>query len=332
MENNHDLVSIGEIAIDAFIRLRDASVHCDVNKENCEICMAFGAKIPYESVTEVPAVANASNASVCASRLGLSSALVANMGNDRNGQLCLDALKKNGVDTDFIGIHEDKDTNYHYVLWFEDDRTILQKHSDFPYRLPNISNPKWIYLTSLGEKSLLFHKDIMKFLEANPNINLAFQPGIFQIKMGHENLKGIYERSDIFFCNVGEAKTILNISVHDDIRDLLQKIRNLGPKIVVITDGIRGAHAYDGERVWFQPPFPDIMSPLERTGAGDAFSSTVSAALALGNDLPTALSWGAVNSMSVVQQVGAQAGLLTRGQIEEYLNSAPSSFTKAQVI
>jgi len=82
---------------------------------------------------------------------------------------------------------------------------------------------------------------------------------------------------------------------------------------------------------WFQPPYPDPKPPFERTGAGDAFSSTTVAALALGNDLPTALSWGAINSMSVVQQIGAQKGLLTRPQIEKYLEDAPPDFRAKQL-
>src|SRR3990167_26263 len=87
MKNNYDLVAIGEIAIDAFIRLKDASVHCDVNKENCEICMAFGAKIPYESFPEAPAIASAGSGSVSPSRLGHKSAIAANLGADRNGEI-----------------------------------------------------------------------------------------------------------------------------------------------------------------------------------------------------------------------------------------------------
>src|SRR3989338_5046059 len=130
-DNKMDFLAIGEIAIDAFILLKDASVHCNVDKGNCQICLPFGAKIPYESVTEVPAVANAGNASVSASRLGLKSALVANMGADRNGKVCLKSLKEDSVSTKFIGIQKDKSTNYHYVLWFKEDRTILQKHTDF---------------------------------------------------------------------------------------------------------------------------------------------------------------------------------------------------------
>jgi len=331
MENNYDLVAIGETTMDAFIRLKDASVHCDVNRENCQICMAFGAKIPYEFVEEIPAVGNAANASVSASRLGLKSALVANVGKDRNGEVCIESLKKDGVSTELIAIHPDKTTNYHYILWFEDERTILQKHSDFPYVLPNLGKPKWIYLTSLGEKSLPYHEEIAKFLQSNPDVKLAFQPGIFQIKMGHEKLQAIYKKTEIFFCNIEEAKTILGIQEHTEVKDLVIKIHELGPKIVVLTDGTKGAYASENGEVIFMPPYPDPKPPYERTGAGDAFASTVVSALILGKTLPEALAWGAVNSMSVVQQIGAQKGLLSKEKLEEYLKTAPENFKAGKV-
>lgn len=331
MENNYDLIAIGETTIDAFIRLRDASIHCDVNKENCEICMAFGAKIPYESVTEVPAVGNAANAAVASARLGLKSALVANIGKDRNGDLCVDSLKKDKVSTEFLTVHIDRDTNYHYILWFEDERTILQKHSDFPYKLPNLGKPKWIYLTSLGEKSFPYHGEVLEYLKNNPEVKMAFQPGIFQIKIGYEKLREIYQRSDIFFCNIEEAKTILNITEQIDVKDLIKKVAALGPKIAVLTDGPVGAYSYDGVEILFMPPYPDPKPPFERTGAGDAFSSTVVAGLAAGQTLSQALAWGSINAMSVVQEIGAQRGLLSQEKIEEYLKNAPVSFKAKKI-
>ena len=36
-ENMYDFVAIGDIVTDAFIKLKDASVHCDINNEKCEI-------------------------------------------------------------------------------------------------------------------------------------------------------------------------------------------------------------------------------------------------------------------------------------------------------
>ncbi len=67
--NQLDFLALGDITTDAFIRLKEASVHCNIHKEECELCMRFADKIPYESVTVVRAVGNAPNAAVSAARL-----------------------------------------------------------------------------------------------------------------------------------------------------------------------------------------------------------------------------------------------------------------------
>ena len=108
-------------------------------------------------------------------------------------------------------------------------------------------------------------------------------------------------------------------------------IAKLGPKIVVVTDGPKGAYAYDGSEFWFMPPYPDPKPPYERTGAGDAFSSTFTVALALGKSIPEALSWAPINSMSVVQYVGAREGLLTQAKMEEYLKNAPPDYKPKKI-
>ena len=321
----HDFIAVGDIVTDAFIKLKDASVHCDVNKEHCTITMAFGAKIPYESVEVVKAVGNSANAAVSAARLGLSSALVSDLGDDDVGRECLESLKKDGVATNLISIHKGQKTNYHYVLWYDNDRTILIKHEEYNYHLPEVGEPKWLYLSSLGAKSLEYHKEVVKWLKVHPKVSLAFQPGTFQIKLGKDELKDVYTRAKIFFCNVEEAEKILGLNTLG-IEELLKRLQALGPRIVVVTDGSKGAYAFNGEEMWFLPPYPDLNPPFERTGAGDAFASTTVVAIALDKDLPTALAWGAINSMSVVKQVGAQKGLLTRSQIEKYLKDAPVDF------
>lgn len=326
--NNFDFVAIGDIVTDAFIKLKEASVNCDINKENCQICMRFGDKIPYESVSIVPAVGNSPNAAVAAARLGLKSALITNLGNDREGKEAEAELEHNGVSLKFVTVHNNIKTNYHYVLWYQDDRTILIKHEEYPYRLPDIGAPKWLYLSSLGTNSLDLHDALATYLEQHPEIKLAFQPGTFQMKLGAERLQRIYRRTEVLFCNKEEAKRILNIpeSTDSDIKELCTKLHALGPKLVVITDGPRGAYASDGNQTWFMPPYPDPKPPYERTGAGDAFASTFTSALALGKSVPEALKWGPINSMSVVQKVGAQAGLLDRTSLENYLAGAPADY------
>ncbi len=331
MAKKFDFVAIGDTVTDAFIDFKEGgATHLDIDKGTRELCMRFADKIPYEGVSVVPAVGNSANAAVAASRLGLSSALVSNVGGDYFGTECLDALTKAGVSTDFMTIHKGMKTNYHYVLWYDDDRTILVKHETYPYALPDIDDPSWIYLSSLGENSLPFHGDIEKFVLARPAVKLAFQPGTFQMKFGKEALAGIYRRTNVFFCNKEEAERILDVK-EKDIKTLLSMMHELGPKIVVITDGPKGAYTYDGSEALYLRAYPDPKPPFERTGAGDAFSSTFTVALALGKDIREALMWGPVNSMSVVQKIGAQAGLLSGDEIKAYLAKAPSDYVPQKI-
>lgn len=330
MKNNYDFIAIGDMVTDAFIRVKEASLSCDLNKEDCKICFKFAEKIPYENVYIIPAVGNSANACASAARLGLKTALISNIGDDYYGQECVSALNKEHIGAEYIKAHKNKKTNYHYVLWYEDDRTILIKHQEYNYQLPNIGNPKWVYLSSLGENSLTFHNQIVKYLDSHAQINLAFQPGTYQIKFGVSKLRKLYARTDVFFCNKEEAKRIL-IAQTADIKELLLGIKKIGPRIVVVTDGTKGAYAFDGKESYFMPPYPDPKPPYERTGAGDAFSSTFIVALAYGMDINTALKWAPINSMAVVQKVGARDGLLTKNVLERYLKKAPKNYQPQKI-
>ena len=328
-----DFLAIGDVVVDAFIQLKDAHVHCKIDTDACELCLRFGDKVPYESVKVIPAVGNSANAAVAASRLGLNSALITNIGNDKDGEECVQSLKKDKVLTKFVSKEVGKKTNYHYVLSYDVDRTILIKHEKFSYKFPKpfLGMPKvaWVYLSSLGENSLEYHKEIAKYLADNPDVRLAFQPGTFQMKFGTSALKEIYQRTEIFFCNLEEAQRILSTETKD-VHTLSEGIRNLGPKIVAISDGPNGAYLYIDNKLWHIPIYPDIKPPVERTGAGDAFSSTLTAAIALGKSPLEALKWGPVNSMSVVQKVGAQEGLLSRKDLEKLLSVAPATYTPTE--
>ena len=145
------------------------------------------------------------------------------------------------------------------------------------------------------------------------------------MKFGTDKLKDIYARTEIFFCNLEEAERILGIQ-NKDVLTLSKGIQALGPKIVSISDGPNGAYLYLNNELWSIPLYPDIAPPLDRTGAGDAFSSTITAAIALGKSPLEAFTWGPINSMSVVQEIGAQKGLLSKEKLEEYLKNAPENY------
>jgi ribokinase len=330
----YDFVALGDIVVDTFINLskNDARVVCDVDGRACQLMMNFGEKLPYDDAVVLPAVGNSPNAAVSAHRLGLNAALYSNIGHDKSGAECLDQLRTEGISTDYIVRNEGKVTNNHYVLRYGAERTILIKHEAYPYKLPLFTEPpRYLYFSSIGEDSLPFHHEVAAYVKAHPETKLVFQPGTFQIKLGVETLKDIYEVTEIFFCNKEEAQYILKTE-SSDIKELLRGIKALGPKIPVITDGPKGAYALDVQDVaWYMPIYPDPGPPVDRTGAGDSFASTFTTALALGLPVETALSWGPINSMSVVQFIGAQAGLLSRKFLEEYLAHAPKDYVATKL-
>lgn len=325
-----DIVTIGDTTTDAFIRLKDAQVHCKVDNKLCEICMPFGDKIPFEYVKVVKAVGNAANAAVCGSRLGLTVAHVSNLGKDQNGKDCLMELQKNKVITTFVKSHEHRPSNYHFVLWYDVDRTILVNHVEYDYSLPKFPEPKWIYLTSLASNTFPYHMQIADYLEANPRVKLAFQPGTFQIKLGIEELKRIYARTEVIIVNLEEAQRILHADSGNP-KILLKGLASFGPKLVLITDGPNGSYMYDGDHYYFMPIYPDPRPPFERTGCGDAFAATFVSALAMGKTPLEALVMAPVSPMSVVQFVGAQEGLLDMDQIDWWLDRAPEDYKPKEI-
>src|SRR3989344_4083203 len=149
-----DFLAIGDAVVDDFIRLKDAEVHCDIDTERCMICMRFGDKVPFESSTIVYGVGNAGNAAVSAARLGLTSGILTNIGKDQNGEKILESYKNEGVDTNLVARHEGIRTNYHYVLWYGDERTILVKQNEYPYEFPkDLPPPRALYFSSIGNNA-----------------------------------------------------------------------------------------------------------------------------------------------------------------------------------
>lgn len=326
------ILCVGDIITDAFIKLSEefTKSYKDDNGYTM-LSMQLGAKLPYDEVEIVKAVECSPNAAVSLSRLGLEADLMTWIGDDKTGEEMIEYLRGQGVGTDNIVVEAGMKSNYHYVLRYGADRTKLQKFEDFSYRWKDpATTPNWLYLGVLGEKTAPLHEAILDYLTRNPDVKLAFQPGMYHLMWGIEKMAPFYQRSEITIMNREEAAQVTGREL-SDIKALLQGLHDLGVTVAVVTDGPAGAYASDGNKTLFMPNYPDPQPPLDRTGAGDAFASTIVAALALGNSLETALEWAPINSMSVVQQMGAQAGLLDKGSLENYFANAPEDYRPKEI-
>ncbi len=315
----YDIVSIGDTTIDAFIELHEASVHCAVDHTNCQLCMSYADKIPYDSLTLLPA-GNSTNNAVGSARLGMKNAFVTSVGDDENGHKIIRELTHEGIDTQFIHVNKGVQTNFHFVLSFQGERTILIKHNKFAYKLPKL-NTDWIYFSSMAAHTEKFHKELEHFLNRHPKIKLSFNPGTFQMRMGTTKLKGIYKRTEVLFLNREEAQLVLKNQTRN-IKTLMNGMHKLGAKIAVITDGRDGSYASNGSsKVWYLEEY--VGPHVEATGAGDAYGTAFTSALFYGKSLGEAITWGTINGGNVVMYTGPHKGLQTKLQIENYMKKHP---------
>lgn len=311
-----DIVSIGDCAVDAFIEVDEATVACDINHESCRISFSFADKIPYKSLTQLSA-GNANNVAVGMSRLGFNAGFYGTVGGDSNAQVILNKLKSENVDTSLMSIQSDMQTNYHFVLVYHGERTILIKHQDFRYVLPKeTAFAKWIYLTSVGMHGLSLHPEVLELLEKNPEIKMAFNPGTFQLRAGLTQLMGLFKHTEILFLNKEEAQHLLNKPT-GDIKALATELATYGPKIVVITDGLKGSYCLDDGQFLYVGIYPH--TPFEATGCGDAFATGFTAAKMRDLTTAEALRWGSRNGAGVALFVGPQEGLVYGPQMIEDL-------------
>ncbi len=316
----YDIVSIGDTTIDAFIELHEASVHCKMDRTDCQLCLSYANKVPYENLTLLPA-GNSTNNAVGSARLDMKNAFVTSVGDDDGGKRIIKELMAEGIDTSLIYINKGATTNFHFVLSFQGERTILIKHNKFNYKLPHNLDTQWIYFSSMAAGTDKFHKEVENFLSKHPEVKLAFNPGTFQMRMGTHKLKGIYKQAEILCVNREEAQLILKTTTRN-VKSLLNGMHKLGAKIAVITDGRDGSYASNSSgKVWYLDQFEGPH--IESTGAGDAYTTAFTAAIFYGKPLSEAIAWGTVNGGNVATKVGPHAGLQTKQQIENYLKKHP---------
>ncbi len=316
-----DVIVIGDSVIDTYIPLLKAHLVTKTAGVR-EICLPFGAKVPVDNASSSVA-GNAANVSVGLSRLGLKVAVYTMVGNkddEKFDDRIKNKLKEEGVDIRYVTDVSHLPSNHNIILTFEDDRTILTHHQPWRYHLPDLDSSKFVYLTSLSEtmENTSILDQVAHYLERSQS-KLIYQPGTFEIKLGLKKQARLLSLAEALILNLEESKTLMGIEIDKkiDIKTLLRKLSDLGPRKVVITAGKNGSFGFNGDLFYELGLFPADL--VEMTGAGDAYACGVTAALCQGKNLGEAMRWGTANSAGVVGEVGAQKGLLHKSKMEEVL-------------
>ena len=308
MPHIFDVVCVGNAKIDSFLTLHEAG-NLRLMKDSNELCIKFGEKITVDKM-DILVGGNAANVAVGTSRLGLNTGLVAEIGKDEFAQKIIDTLTKEKVDVSNIQQTEGQQSSFSTIINFKGERTIFSEHvkRSHDFNFENVS-AKWVYLTSLGEEWIDAYNKIVDFVKKT-NCRLAFNPGTLQISAGKKNIENVLHISDVLFVNKEEGEALLEYRPRQkSIEDITLNLQKFGPKIVVITDGKNGSIAIDDKGNISKKGIVETQV-VEKTGAGDAYSSGFLSALIKNKSINDAMDLGTKNSASVITKVGAQAGLL----------------------
>ncbi len=339
-----DVITIGSATMDVFVESDDANIVSvyTKNKKSEFMSYPYGAKVEISDFTSQVG-GGGINTAVNFANLGYNTSAIFKIGDDIYSDGILESFKNKNVDLSNIVQDSNLSTGFSIILVsFQGDRTVLAhrganaqiKKTDINFEA--IKNAKLLYIAPMNGDSTKVLDDIANFASEN-NVYVCFNAGSTSIKKGFNYLKKILEKANIVVMNKEEASLATQIQVrpdtrdekfseeliHPDVKEMFKKLKVCDYQIIVITDGSKGAYAYDGKDFYYCPVFDGpVVSTL---GAGDAFASTFCAALGRTNkDIGKALMYASINSAGAVSEFGATQGLLTFEQIEEKLKTNTS--------
>lgn len=307
----YDIICVGSASIDVFITSKSKDIELERIHAHEDVCLPIGAKILIDSLhTEVGG--GGVNTSISFARLGFKTGLISKLGADMNADSILKKLKQEKVG--FLGRKTIGHTGYSVILTgFKHNRTILthKGNNDLmtPADVPKKLDTKWFYFGTMLGKSWKTHCQIAQYAKKH-GIKVLFNPSLYLAEQGKKFLKPVLDACTVLILNKEEAQAVTGKKTN--ITKLLKELQKDIP-LVVITDGPRGAWAYNGMKIYSIKPTD--VPVIEPTGAGDSFASGFLAALMLKQDIPTALRWGAAQANSVIQHFGATNILLNRKEI-----------------
>jgi ribokinase len=293
------------------------------------------------------------NAAVAMARLGLDVSVLGKLGQDQRAETILGHLLNEGVSTRWLTRDARAPTGASVLLsshdrnagifTFRGANTLLEE-TDLREEAFAVDV---VYVSSLSNESADAFPAIVKranaqgaLVAANPRVRqLSSRGGAFLDSLGNIDILAV-NRSEADVLVPGlvaryrEGGGTLQLKPGETPPRLLARgfssggqemslvaffaaLRQLGPRLVVVTDGRHGAYVgTEGEIIYC----PVLETEVAGTaGAGDAFNATFMASTALGKSAQEAVRAAAVNAASVVGHVDTQSGLLCLDDINRQL-------------
>ncbi|MEM0022370.1 MAG: carbohydrate kinase family protein [Archaeoglobaceae archaeon] len=251
---------------------------------------------------------SAANTIVGLSRLGVKSAYIGKVGDDAEGEILLEDLKREGVETK--AVIKAKGRSGTAIIFVDDmgNRAILVDpgvNDTIRYEeidLEFATKFSLLHLTSFicknGFDSFNSQKKIVENFEL-----VSFDPGLPYAERGKDEMMKILKKTTIFLPNKIEIERMFGT----DYRTAAEDCISMGIEVVVVKLGKEGC--------WIRSSKRELkvqarsVRVVDTTGAGDAFNAGFLYGYLKGKDLETCGKLGNYVASLCIQHVGARNGL-----------------------
>jgi ribokinase len=260
---------------------------------------------------------SAANTIVGLARLGAATGFIGNVGNDPEGRILLEELKREGVDTGGVSVVEG-DTGEIIGLVDRGGERVL-------YAYPGVNNAlvidesrvryageaKYLHLSSfVGDASYRSQKSLLGEVDSR----ITFSPGMLYARRGLRELRDVIGQSYAVFLNRDELRLLTGGRLEEGAKRLL----HIGAEIVVVTLGKDGCYVFTNKVIKI-PGYPAVA--VDTTGAGDAFVAGFIYGLLADLSLKGCGMLGNKLASLCVEAFGARTSLPRKEELREFISS-----------
>lgn len=261
-------------------------------------------------------------------KIGIQPLLFSAIGNDSDGNLLLDCLEKNKVDTKYINVTNSKTSRVMINSSTDSPKPQFFRDSDYHINYSKelnkvIGNTKILHLSywPLSEEPSL--STSLKVIEdaLSNDVIIGFDPNyhvdlVTKNSISTKDLKNLISKVNIIKPSLDDSIRIFGPNF--TIEEYLNKFRELGCDLVIMTLGKEGVIAsYKGEVM----KLPSVAkNVVDATGAGDAFWSGLYAGIINNEKLIDAMKIGLACSAYNLLNVGAYSLIPSFEIIKEKYN------------
>lgn len=261
------------------------------------------------------------NQAVAVARMGPSVAMAGNVGDDAFGEMLLESLRRDGVDTRAVQVRPSCSSGLAFIHVGDDGQNAIVILAGANGELaPQDVQARGQLLE--GARALIAQFEI-RLPAVEQALRLARQHGLMTIvnpapAAPFAEAQAVLALTDYLILNETELEILTGVRPKDDaaLARAGGVLLQAGPQAVIVTLGAKGAALIDGERCTRIPGVR--VQAVDTTAAGDAFVGAFAAARLRGAALPDCVGFANCAGALAVTRPGAQPSLPTWAEVEAF--------------